>query len=134
MTRPAQVVSMAFGLAVGSVAVGGVSHAGPPPPCSFTLSSPQVVQSSGATMVTAVAELAGCGPGAGPYSTVACLQPRDTDSVTQCAQAHGSDPARVFVTYRHGVTYIATGRGCAAWGGQPPAPDCQVLGPFSATL
>ncbi len=130
MIRLASAVSMVFALALGGVAGTGIAHAGPLPPCTFTLSPPVV----GPGGVTATAELAGCGPAAGPVLTVACLQPVGADTVIQCNQGRGSDPAQVSVAYQPGTTYIATGRGCAAWAGQSPAPDCQILGPLTATL
>ena len=120
----------AVALASSGATGAGVAHAGPPAPCSFTLSPPEV----GGGLVTATVELAGCGPAAGPYSVVACLQPLDANSVIQCTQAHGSDPAQVAVSYHPGVVYIATGRGCAAWAGQPPEDDCEILGPLRVTL
>ena len=128
MIRPIHAVSMAFLLAVSGVTGGAVAHAGPLPPCTYTLSPPAV----GPGGVTATAELAGCGPAGGPYSAVACLL--GADGVTHCAQAHGSDPAVISVPFQPGTTYIATGRGCPVWLGQNVAPDCQILGPITATL
>lgn len=86
-------------------------------------------------MVTATVAPDVCGPPATPARSVACLQMQSGDRVTRC---HPSDPtgsARIFFEpYVPGATYVATGRGCAAWIGQSPAPDCQLLGPHSATL
>ena len=45
-----------------------------------------------------------------------------------------ADPATVSVPFRPGVTYVATGRGCAAWAMQPASPPCQILGPLTAAL
>ncbi|BBX06825.1 hypothetical protein [Mycolicibacterium aichiense] len=129
MIRPTYVVLTAFAVALGGVAVTApVASAGPLPPCTYTLTPPVV----GPGGVTATADLAGCGPGGGPYLAVACLL--GTDGVTHCTQAHGSDPAVISVPYQPGFTYIATGRGCPVWMGQNVAPDCQLLGPFTATL
>ncbi|BBY56992.1 hypothetical protein [Mycolicibacterium sarraceniae] len=128
MIRPIRAVSMAFLLALSGVAASAVAHAGPLPPCTYTLSPPAV----GPGGVTATAELAGCGPAGGPYLAVACLL--GADGVTHCAQAHGSDPAVISVPFRPGTTYIATGRGCPVWLGQNVAPDCQILGPLTAAL
>lgn len=130
MGRPA-VVWIACALAFS--AGGGVAHAtgpgpAPPPPCSFALSDPV---RDGDT-VTATVLSTGCAALAVPYSSVACLHP-DGGAETRCEQAHGGDPARVSVPYAPGVTFIATGRGCAGWTGLSPAPDCQLLGPNSAT-
>lgn len=128
MIRPTYVVSMAVALAFAGLTGGAVAHAGPLPPCTYTLSPPEV----GPSGVTATAELAGCGPAGGGYSAVACLL--GADGVTHCAQARGSDPAVISVPYQPGTTYIATGRGCPVWLGQNVAPDCQILGPLNATL
>jgi|688.fasta_scaffold1608037_1 hypothetical protein len=118
--------------AVAFCAGGAVAHANPPgppppPPCSFTLSPPV---RDGDT-VTATVESTGCAALAVPYSSVACLQPGA--GALRCEQARGNDPAQVRLPYTPGVTMIATGRGCAGWVGLPPGPDCQLLGPDSAT-
>ena len=135
MIRPKLVLSVAVALALTGGVSASPSRAEPPPPCSFTLSPPQLVQISGVDMVSATLAPAGCGPMAGPYLSVACLQIQDGDSSTQCMQAHGTDPAQVYYTpYRPGATYASTGRGCASWLGQPPAPLCQLLGPYTATV
>jgi len=116
---------------VAFIAGGGVAHADPPapppPPCSFTMSLP----ARDGDTVTATVESTGCAALATPYSAVACLQP--AGGAIRCEQSHGNDPARVRLPYIPGVTMIATGRGCAGWVSLPPAPDCQLLGPDSAT-
>ncbi|MBI3691809.1 MAG: hypothetical protein HY239_14460 [Mycolicibacterium aromaticivorans] len=129
MIRPTYVVLTAFAVALGGAAVTApIASAGPLPPCTYTLSPPVV----GPGGVTATTDLAGCGPGGGPYKAVACLL--GADGVTHCAQGRGADPATITVPYQPGFTYIATGRGCPVWMGQNVAPDCQLLGPFTATL
>ncbi|MGB0969611.1 MAG: hypothetical protein ACPGVG_01420, partial [Mycobacterium sp.] len=62
----------------------GLATAGPPPPCSFTLSMPQLVQVSGVDMVTATLTPDQCGPPAAPAQSVACLQKQAGDRVTRC--------------------------------------------------
>lgn len=114
----------------GSAAVAGATGPGPPPPpppCSFTLSAPLRDGDSVAVTVQST----GCAALAAPYSAVACLQAGNVPM--RCEQSHGDDPARVTVPYSPGVTFVATGRGCAGWTGLSPAPDCQLLGPNSAT-
>lgn len=109
----------------------GITHAAPgppPPPCSFALSAPV---RDGDT-VAATVQSTGCAALAVPYSSVACLQPADGPGMV-CATGRGADPARVSVPLLPGVAYLATGRGCAGWVGLPPAPNCQLLGPISAT-
>ena len=128
MIRLAPVASIA--IVTLSAIAGGVAHAGPEAPCTYTLSPPEVT----GTVVTSTAVIAGCGAAAGPYSAVACIQPLEPNSAIQCAQAHGADPATVSVPFHPGVTYVATGRGCAAWAMQPASPPCQILGPLTATL
>ncbi|MCT7659023.1 hypothetical protein [Mycobacterium deserti] len=113
----------------------GVAHAGPPPPCSFTLSPPQIVHVDGAPVVTATMAPGACGFPADPYSSVACVRILGVDSAGQCSQGRGAQPAQVFYApYRPGAVYESTGRGCGRWSGNLPAPDCQLLGPFAATL
>ncbi len=117
-------------VALSGAAGAGVAHAGPEAPCTYTLSPPEV----NGTVVTSTAVIAGCGAAAGPYSGVACIQPLEPNSVITCAQGRGADPAVVSVPFHPGVTYVATGRGCAAWALQPASPPCQILGPLTATL
>ena len=112
----------------------GVASAEPsPPPCSYTLSPPHVVQLSGTSVVTATLSPAGCDR-SNPYLQVACVQLQGSDGPGQCAQADGNLPAQVyFAPYRPGATYVSTGRGCASTG-NPPRPFCSPTGPFTATL
>jgi hypothetical protein len=126
MARSVLIVSAAVGVALGFVSA-GTAHAGPPPPCTFTLSAP-VVQGD---IVTASIAPEACGPPAEPVMTVACLQ---VNGVTTCAPHRGPGNAQVRAPYVAGTTYVATGRGCGRWIGQTIAPDCQPLGPVSATL
>jgi hypothetical protein len=120
-----RVVAMAFAVAcaTGSGVAGASPQAPPPPPCTFTLSAPL----AGSGPVTATVRSTECAPLAVPYLTVACLQP--VGGAQFCSQAHGADPAQVTVPYQPGVTYIATGRGCARWMSLDPAANCQLLGP-----
>jgi hypothetical protein len=120
-------------LASALVAAGPVKAEPAPPPCSYTLSGPQVVQLSGTNAVTATLSPAGCDRSVA-YQTVACVQLQGTDGPGQCAQQNGILTAQVFYQpYRPGATYIATGRGCATTG-NPPQPVCQPIGPVTATL
>lgn len=109
----------------------GVAHAGPLPPCSFTLSAPQVVRIAGADMVTATVVPDQCGWPAAASFSVACLQPNADGSGMTCMQGRGADRAQVFTPYRLGTSYTASGRGCGAWDGHETAPDCQILGPIT---
>jgi hypothetical protein len=123
-------------LAAGLTGFGGaaVAHAGPPAPCSYTLSPPEVVQVDGATMVTATVTPTDCAFPGSPRQSVACLQRQDGQSVVECTQGRGENASQVYAPYSPG-TYVSTGRGCGAWAGiNEPAPDCQLLGPVTATL
>ena len=136
VTRAAVVLSgvvvVASGLA-GCVAA-AVAHAEPPAPCSYTLSPPEVVQVGGNSMVTTTVTPSACGFPGRPGQAVACVQPQG-DSVISCMQGTGEDPAQVYAPYRPGQTYVSTGRGCGAWGGiMELTPNCQILGPLTATL
>jgi hypothetical protein len=126
------VLTAAVALALAGTAA--VAHAGPaPPPCSYTLSPPQVVQLSGTNVVTATLSPAGCNQSTA-YLTVACVQMQGSDGPGQCQQQNGTLTAQVFYQpYRPGATYVATGRGCADTG-NPPQPVCQPMGPLRATL
>ena len=129
MIRSPIVLTAAVALAFGGTAA--VASASPsPPPCSYTLSPPQVVQLSSTNAVTATLSPAGCNRSTA-YLTVACVQLQGSDGPGQCQQNSGILTAQVF--YRPGATYIATGRGCATTG-NPPQPVCQPMGPPAATL
>lgn len=135
MTRLGLVLTVAVTTACAGGWLANPAHAGPPPPCSFTLSPPHVVQIAGVDIVTATVAPDGCGPPATPARSVACLQMQAGDRVTRCYPSDSSGSARIyFEPYVAGATYIATGRGCGAWIGQLAAPDCLQLGPYSATL
>lgn len=127
MLRACLVLAVAATLTVAGTAA---AHAEPPPPCTYTLSAPAVVNTADGPAVAATVAPADCGWPAEPGFGVACLQLSGDTSVTRCMQSRGGDSAQVFYTpYVPGVSYTATGRGCGRWAGQPPAPVCQQLGP-----
>ena len=122
-------------VALSGVAGASGAHAQPPPPgtpCSFTLSPPQVVQVSGADMVTATLTPAGCLGPFRPHFSVVCVQ--GADSSPQCTQARDTDTAQVYVPYRPGTTYTSTGSGLGALFNDAPEPNWQLLGPLTAVL
>src|ERR1700733_541339 len=136
MNRPVMVLWVAATVALRGVAAAGGAHAEPPPPpgtpCSFTLSPPQVVQLSGASMVTATVTPAGCGGPFRPYLSVVCVQ--DGGLPSQCTQARDADTAQVYAPYHPGGTYTSTGRGLGTVFNDAPEPNWQLLGPFTAAL
>ncbi|BBZ33033.1 hypothetical protein [Mycolicibacterium confluentis] len=129
MARSVLVLSVAFVAALAGLSA-GTAHAGPPPPCTFTLSAPQVVPDGSGSVVTATVSPDACGPPAEPAMSVACLE---AGGMTTCAPHRGPGEAHISTPYVAGSTYVATGRGCGAWIGQLVAPDCQLLGPLSLT-
>ncbi len=133
MIRPLLMLFMALTVGVTGLAGASVANAGPPPPCAFLLSPPHVVPTPSGDQVAATLTPGECGPGAMPYVSVACVQLQGDGSANVCAPARGTDTAQAYVPFRPGATYVSTGRGCATWIGQPPAPNCQVLGPVGAT-
>ncbi|MET0757040.1 MAG: hypothetical protein ABWY39_03440 [Mycobacterium sp.] len=131
MVRRVAVFPAVLALAVTGVVAAGVATA--EPPCSYTLSPPQVVQVSGASMVTATVSPAGCTAPSNSHLSVACLQVQGSDGPGECANGLGLVTAQVYAPYRTGATYISTGKGCASTG-NPPRSFCQVVGPTAATL
>jgi hypothetical protein len=133
MIRSLMVLTAATALTfAGAAGVAGAEPA-PPPPCSYTLSPPQVVQLSGTNVVTATLAPAACDQSE-PYLLVACVQLQGSDGPVQCAEGHGILPAQVYYQpYRPGSTYISTGRGCSSKG-NPPQPVCLTTGPVTAAL
>lgn len=130
---------MVFGMVPTAASAGvvgaGASVAQPPPPgtlCSFTLSPPQVVDVSGAPMVSATLTPAGCAGAFRPYVSVACVQMQG--ETERCTQARGTDTATVLTAYRPGATYFSSGRGLGTLFNDMTEPNWQQLGPISATL
>ncbi|MGH3674228.1 MAG: hypothetical protein ACRDU5_00520 [Mycobacterium sp.] len=136
MIRVVMTIWVALTVALSGVAGVGVARAEPwpPSPCGFTLSPPQVVNVGGVTKVTATVTSGPCGIAANPHQSVACLSLQG-DEGTRCMQARGRDVAQIYYEpYRPGATYVSTGRGCGIIVPTLPAPNCQLLGPLTATL
>lgn len=131
MNRAIMVISASATLALSGVAAASVTQAEPPPPgtpCSFTLSSPQVVGDT----VTATLAPAGCFAPFRPHISVVCVQRADTPA--QCSQARNDDTAVVSVPYVPGATYTATGRGLGAVFNDASGPNWKLEGPIAAVL
>ncbi|MGV0717400.1 hypothetical protein ABQE93_18560 [Mycolicibacterium sp. XJ662] len=122
-------------VALAGLASAATAHAQPPPlpgPCNFTLSPPQVVQVSGADMVTATVTPVGCAGMFEPKFGVACLHVQGGPG--KCTQSRGPGTAQVYEPYQPGATYVSSGRGCGAMFDFTTDPNCQLLGPVTATL
>jgi hypothetical protein len=133
MVRSPIVLTAAVAVALAGTSAVARAEPTSPPPCSYTLSPPRVVQLSGTNAVTATLSPADCNR-ATTYLSVACVQMQGSDGPGQCTQGQGLLPAQVFYQpYRPGATYVSTGRGCANTG-NPPRPVCQPTGPLTATL
>ena len=91
MIRRIAVFPAVLAFAVTGVVAAGVADAEPTPPCSFTLSPPQVVQVSGASFVTATVAPAACEAPSNPHQSVACLKLQGSDSPGQCMDNMGLD-------------------------------------------
>jgi hypothetical protein len=121
-----------------AIAGAGAAHALPlpspnPGPCNFTLSPPQVVQVGGVAKVTATLTPAGCLAPWKPRYGVACLSIQG--QADHCAQSRDAAPAQVyFEPYQPGAIYESSGRGCGAAFDYTTDPNCQLLGPVTATL
>jgi hypothetical protein len=101
--------------------------------CTYTLSAPQLVVGSGATMVTATLSPFPCTDGINPNSMTVCVRTAGDDSGGECSSEARPIAARVFVPYRPGTTYQSTGRGCGStFDGAPTT--CTTVGPQSTTL
>jgi hypothetical protein len=128
-------IVLAASVALTFAGTAGVARAEPSQPkaCSYTLSSPHVVQLSGTNVVTATLSPAACDRSE-PYLSVACVQLQGSEGAPKCQQGEGNLTAQVYYApYRPGGTYIATGRGCALTG-NPPQSVCQPTGPYTVTL
>lgn len=116
-----------------------ISAAAPPsdgagePSCVYTLSRPQVVQVSGATMVTATLKPYPCTGDINPNSLTVCVNPEGHSSPGNCAFNAVPSMAQVFVPYKPGTTYVTTGTGCGSVY-TTQGSICSSLGPVTTTL
>jgi hypothetical protein len=135
MKRVVTVFWLASTFAISGIAVAGGAHATPPPPptfCDYALSVPEVVQVSGASMVTATLTPVQCGAPFRPYASVVCIQ--GAEAATQCTQARESATAQVFMPYHPGATYTSSGRGLGTVFNDMSEPNWQIVGPLTAVL
>lgn len=109
------------------------------PSCAYTLSLPQLVEVSGANMVTATVTPYPCTGSIVPTRQVVCINAEGSSGAGQCASRPAESTAQVYFTpYVPGATYISSGKGCgvelAGTAGGPQSAVCVGLGPYSAVL
>lgn len=103
------------------------------PSCTYTLSTPQLVQVSGTTMVTATLTPYPCTGSISPNSLTVCVTPQHNPTAGQCGFSAVPTKAQVFVAYKPGTTYVTRGTGC----GSVYTTDgtiCSTVGPDTTTL
>lgn len=122
------------GLGCASTAAAAPSSDGAnPPSCVYTLSTPQVVQVSSATMVTVRLSPYPCTGSITPNSLTVCLTPQGRPTAGQCGFSSIPTYAEVFVPYKAGTTYVASGTGCGDLYTTQGA-ICASVGPTAVTL
>ncbi len=128
-------VGAACAAALLSIAGAGSAQAVPPDPpgvCTYTLSPPLVEQVGGVPTVTATMTLERCAGPFRPRLSIACIH---LGAEGKCAQARDGATAQVyFGPVTPGATYASSGRGCGTMWTDMTDPNCQPLGPITATL
>src|ERR1700686_1062194 len=109
------------------------SDASPEPSCTYTLSSPQLVQVSGVTMVTATLAPFPCTGSINPNSMTVCVKAQGDGTNGKCAFGAKPIAAQVsYASYRPGTTYVSEGRGCGSVF-TAEGSVCSSVGPKTAT-
>lgn len=139
MIRCLAVVVGCFATVLAGLAATTTAAAAPPPDeqdersCVYTLSTPQLVQVSGSTMVTATLTPYPCTGSINPNYLSVCLQPEQNASAGSCGFSSIPSYAEVFVPYKPGTTYVATATGCGSVYTEEGS-ICSTVGPKSTTL
>jgi hypothetical protein len=125
--------ALMLGLA-GAASADPSSDGSPEPSCIYTLTSPQLVQVSGVTMVTATLAPYPCTGLINPNSMTVCVKAQGDSTNGKCAFEAKPIPAQVYYApYRPGTTYVSTGSGCGSVFTAEGA-VCATEGPKTATL
>jgi hypothetical protein len=137
MIRCLAVVASCFtalaGLVCAPTAVASPSGGGGGPSCVYTLSTPALVQVSNTTMVTVTLTPYPCTGSINPNYLNVCLKPAADPSAGKCGFSAVPDHAEVFVPYKPGTTYIASGTGCGSVY-TTQGSICETVGPRNTTL
>jgi hypothetical protein len=139
MIRCLAVVVSSLTTALAGFGFAATATASPPsddadsPSCVYTMSTPQVVSVSGVAMVTATLKPFPCTGHINPNSLTICIAVQGSSTAPQCAFRAVPEMAAVFVPYKPGTTYVATGTGCGSVFTAQGA-ICASVGPKSTTL
>lgn len=106
---------------------------GAEPSCNYTLSTPQVVEVSGTSMVRATLTPYPCTGAINPNSLTVCLSPQGSPSAPTCGFSAVPSNAQVLTPYKPGTTYTTTGTGCGSVY-TTQGSICTTLGPVETTL
>ncbi|HEV7422281.1 MAG TPA: hypothetical protein VGO30_20915 [Mycobacterium sp.] len=139
MIRCLAVVISSLATTLAGLGYAATATASPPsdgaeqPSCVYTLSQPQLVQVSGATMVTATLTPYPCTGSINPNYLSVCIKPEQNAAAGNCGFSAVPSMAQVFVPYKPGTTYVTTGTGCGSVY-TTQGSICSSLGPHSTTL
>jgi hypothetical protein len=139
MIRCLAVVVGSLTTALACIGFAATAAASPPsdgadsPSCVYTMSTPQVVSVSGVAMVTATLKPFPCTGHINPNSLTICIAVQGSSAAPQCAFKAVPEVAEVYVPYKPGTTYVATGTGCGSVFTAQGA-ICASVGPKSTTL
>jgi hypothetical protein len=129
----ASVATVLGGVALATTAAATPSDGATDPSCVYTLSTPQVVQVSGVPMVTATLKPYPCTGSINPNYLNVCLKAETNAGAGTCGFSAVPSMAEVFLPYKPGTTYVASGTGCGSVY-TTQGSLCSSLGPFSTTL
>jgi hypothetical protein len=119
MIRSFAVLAASFATSVGGVVLATTAAATPSdgaadPSCVYTLSAPLVVQVSGVPMVTATLKPYPCTGSINPNYLSVCLKAETNAGAGTCGFSAVPSMAEVFLPYKPGTTYVASGTGCGS--------------------
>jgi hypothetical protein len=124
---------MASGFATTTASADPVNEPDSTPSCTYTLTPPHLAAVSGVTMVTASLTPFPCTGAINPNSMSVCLKRVGDPSSGECGREARPIAAHVFMPYRPGASYEATGRGCGSIA-TAEGITCSTQGPYAATL
>ena len=121
------------GLSLATANAAPPDAAGPKPSCVYTLSTPEVVQVSGSAMVRLTLKPYPCTGSINPNYLSVCLKPESSANNGTCGFSSIPTFAQVYLPYKPGITYVATGTGCGSVYTEEGS-ICASVGPVKTTL